>query len=299
MNNVLPYGFTQRNSHVLCLGRALVRVVVVLLILSFLLSLSGKAEAALYYGSADTGSPTTPNPTLFTFEAAQPQVDEVSGAYTQRVPLMIPPGRKGLQPDLALEYNSQNAHDGIVGYGWNLSIPYIERINKDGTERLYNNNYFTSSLGGELATTSATSTEYTHKVEDGRFIRYTLSNNVWTAYDKSGNKYLFGVTSDARQSTTSDRVYKWYLEEIRDTNDNYISYSYWKNNNEVYPQEITYTGNNVTDGIFSVEFATSTRPDPYTKYKGGIKVLTNYRISEVKALVSGSWVNKYTLSYTT
>src|SRR5262249_22718480 len=51
---------------------------------------------------------------------------------------------------------------GIVGYGWSLSIPYIERLNKIGTQDLYGNTpYFTSSVDGELVlaptTTSAVS----------------------------------------------------------------------------------------------------------------------------------------------
>src|SRR5262249_7434666 len=70
----------------------------------------------------------------------------------QKVPLDIPPGRNGLQPDVSLQYNSQNTSDSIVGYGWTLSIPYIQRLNKTGSQDLYGNNpYFTSSIDGELA----------------------------------------------------------------------------------------------------------------------------------------------------
>ena len=72
------------------------------------------------------GEPTVPNPT-FTFQSMQPKIDKATGALTQRISLEIPPGRNGLQPDLALEYNSQRFKDSIVGYGWNISIPYIER----------------------------------------------------------------------------------------------------------------------------------------------------------------------------
>ncbi len=39
----------------------------------------------------------------------------------------------------------------IVGYGWQLSIPYIQRLNKTGSQNLYaTNSYFTSSIDGEL-----------------------------------------------------------------------------------------------------------------------------------------------------
>jgi Resolvase, N terminal domain len=39
-----------------------------------------------------------------------------------------------MQPDVSLIYNSRNTdQDSVVGYGWSLSIPYIERLNKTGS----------------------------------------------------------------------------------------------------------------------------------------------------------------------
>src|SRR5438105_1660662 len=62
------------------------------------------------------GTPTIPNASVFGEQTEAPRVDGQSGAFTQRIALDIPPGRNGLQPDLALEYNSQRAQDSIVGY---------------------------------------------------------------------------------------------------------------------------------------------------------------------------------------
>src|SRR5262245_21847215 len=102
--------------------------------------------------SATDLPPTVPNANVFGSETDVPRVDEPTGAFTQRIQLDIPPGRSNVQPDLSLQYNSQNTADGIVGYGWSLSIPYIERVNKAGSENLYSttNPYFTSSIDGEL-----------------------------------------------------------------------------------------------------------------------------------------------------
>jgi Salmonella virulence plasmid 65kDa B protein len=75
-------------------------------------------------------APSVPNPNVFSADLEQPKVDDPTGAFTQRLQLDIPPGRNGLQPDVSLNYNSQNTTDSIVGYGWSLSIPYIERLNK-------------------------------------------------------------------------------------------------------------------------------------------------------------------------
>ena len=52
------------------------------------------------------GSPTVPNASVFSAQTEDPKIDGSTGAFTQRVPLDIPPGRNGLQPDVSLDYNS-------------------------------------------------------------------------------------------------------------------------------------------------------------------------------------------------
>jgi RHS repeat-associated protein len=49
------------------------------------------------------------------------------GAARYRVPLWLPPGRAGIQPDLALTYNNRDGN-GLLGVGWSLSgLPRITR----------------------------------------------------------------------------------------------------------------------------------------------------------------------------
>lgn len=252
-------------------------------------------------------APSAPGASVLTSQSQSVKVDDASGALRQRVALNIPPGRNGLQPDIALEYNSQNTDvDSIVGYGWSLSIPYIARLNKTGSQNLYDptNAFFTSSMDGELTTGSTTSPyAYRARVDTGAFLPYTYSTstNSWIVYDKTGTRYLFGTTTQAQQSATTSpsNVYKWMLEEVRDTNDNFVRYTYLKDGNQIYPYQIFYTGSGASDGPGTITFATSTRPDTYTSYKTGFKVWTNYRISEITAAFNGSNVRRFTLSYTT
>jgi hypothetical protein len=104
-----------------------------------------------------TGAPTIPNAQPFGIDKQNAKVDSATGAFSQHVVLDIPPGRNGLQPNLALDYNSQRTQDSIVGYGWQLSIPYVQRLNKTGSQNLYGSStpYYTSSLEGELAIINA------------------------------------------------------------------------------------------------------------------------------------------------
>ena len=50
------------------------------------------------------------------------------GSFSEATPIEIPPGRNGIQPQLALTYNF-NAGNGIVGVGWSLQgLPVITRV---------------------------------------------------------------------------------------------------------------------------------------------------------------------------
>src|SRR5262245_55535953 len=55
--------------------------------------------------AADYDPPVYSNPNLFTDQSSAPHVND-AGALIKRFPLDIPPGRSGLTPDLALQYNS-------------------------------------------------------------------------------------------------------------------------------------------------------------------------------------------------
>ena len=79
------------------------------------------------------------------------KADLKTGALTYSFPITISPGRNNLQPSLNLTYNSQNKKiNNLFGYGWQTDIPYIERQNKKGIEKMYTENNFYSSISGEL-----------------------------------------------------------------------------------------------------------------------------------------------------
>ncbi len=227
--------------------------------------------------------------------------DYMSGAVTYSVPIAIPPGRNGMQPNVQLTYNSQRAdQSSIVGYGWELSIPYIQRLNKQGWDSIYDEDDYYSSLSGDLATTSVLGTFQTRS-EDGQFLQYTYATTTgWTVKDKKGVVYTFGSSTLARQDDPANpsHVYKWMLTEVRDSNGNFVTYQYIKDGNQIYPSTITYTNSASSTGIFSIEFSRESRPDNATStYLGGFGVKSAYRISEIISKVNGVWTQKYTLAY--
>ena len=58
------------------------------------------------------------------------QTDLATGAATVSVPIVVPPGRKNMQPNLALSYSSNNSN-GVCGVGWALTTSSIQRSTKN------------------------------------------------------------------------------------------------------------------------------------------------------------------------
>lgn len=228
----------------------------------------------------------------------QPSVDPTSGALSYSYPFVTPQGRSGFQPDLKLSYSSQSSDENSAfGVGWSLSLPVISRVNKTGSNQLYSQNNFTSSLSGELVDLGGGN--FGSKVDNGEFLSYNFANNSWVVKDKKGTTYKFGASLQTRQADPAEnsRVYQWMIEEARDTNDNYLRYEYFKDAGQLYPSRIVYTGSGNVDGIFSVDFFREARGDVTENFRAGFKVETNFRISQIETSVSGSWVRRYNFTY--
>ncbi|MFH0874196.1 MAG: polymorphic toxin type 50 domain-containing protein [Candidatus Komeilibacteria bacterium] len=239
----------------------------------------------------------------------QAQVVESTGAFSYNYSLDIPKGRNGLQPSLALTYNSQrNNKDSFYGLGWDLDSPFIERSGRQGTEKRYTNFDFVLSLpgGGNLLPLSVDQDGYgTYGVEvESQFYKIEwLTDKTWKVTDKTGTVYTFGSDSASRQNDQADagKIYRWYLAEIRDTNDNFLRYEYWKDSGAIYPKAIYYTGNGTVDGPYRIIFdpiysgPISTRPDISNSQEAGFSVTTKYAINTIQVLVNGVAKKKYDL----
>lgn len=234
--------------------------------------------------------------------------DESTGAFIYDFPVTAPPGRLGIQPNLSLEYNSQNQdNSSIFGYGWSINIPFIGRRNLHGTDQLYASLDFFSSLSGDL--TPATASTSNSKIlicaaraENGDFLKYNFDSteNIWTVQDKKGWTYLFGATANSRQDDPNDatRVYRWYLSSLADSHGNFMQYSYFKDQGQIYPDAITYTGDNSGQGIYSVQFSRTSRDfDKMTSFASGFRVQTNEVVSQIQVQLQGKAIRTYALNH--
>ncbi len=59
------------------------------------------------------------------------QPDLATGRFTSSIPIAVPPGRRGLQPSLAISYASGSS-SALAGYGWTLEAAATERSTRFG-----------------------------------------------------------------------------------------------------------------------------------------------------------------------
>lgn len=232
----------------------------------------------------------------------QTQVDQSTGALVYSYPLIIPPGRQNMQPELLLTYNSNQAKiDSLFGNGWNMSIPYISRVQKYGSDKIYDTQYevFISSLDGELVLDNSNTHTYRPKKDSGNFRIYKYVDNVWSFTDKVGTVYTFGDTPASRQDNPNNQnqIFKWMISSVQDTHTNSILYSYFKIDGQIYPETINYTIHGQDVGLFTISFDTEDRTSFFSSYNTGFEVITKKRISEINITVAQAWVKKYVLLY--
>lgn len=223
-------------------------------------------------------------------------VSKFSGDAVSQIPIEVPPGRNGIQPNLALTYSS-NGGNGWLGADWSLDMGSIQRSTKKGL------NYAGSDYvvrGGELVPVSVDSSgngEYRAKIES-QFTKYVYNASTgWVATTTDGTKYYYGQTTASRQDSTKG-VFKWCLDRVEDTNHNFMYYTYTKDQGQIYPSRIYYTGN--TAGLTaknSVRFYLEGTSDVHVSYATKSEVKTAYRLKTIRMIGNSSISKVYALKY--
>lgn len=268
-------------------------------------TLSAEETSQPQEGKSATGSSSGSMPqtksSSFNFSALQSfQNDPFTGKATFSIPIGAPAARNGIGPGAALTYSS-GAANGIVGVGWNLELGSIERSTRKGTANYDSDDtYVVNSSGGAsgLVKASDSSSHYRMEIE-GAFTKFSFNGTYWQASDKSGTQYYFGQDTSSRQEYGS-KVFKWCLDKVVDRHGNYMSLSYTKEQNQIYIQKISYSGNQDENlsHPYSMEFGwDSGRSDSIISYRAGFRVVTSQRLSGIKVKYKGSLVRSYGLEY--
>ncbi|MCP3143129.1 RHS repeat-associated core domain-containing protein [Pyxidicoccus xibeiensis] len=180
------------------------------------------------------------------------------GAATYRLPLWVPPGRAGMEPELALSYHSRSGM-GLAGMGFTLSgtLSRITRCRKtlaqDGVvaQVRFDRTDALCLDGARLIHLNPETTQYgahgsVYRTEVDNFARVTLSASTTTngpdyfeVRQKDGRIFTYGAFLEGIRvlptralptgvnTDTLQRVrYAWALSEVKDRQGNYMRLNY-------------------------------------------------------------------------
>lgn len=230
-------------------------------------------------------------------------VDPATGTATAGISIYVPSGRAGIQPSIALSYNSSSPN-GIAGMGWSLEFGKVSRSTKYGVPTYTNADRFVLAQSGsrqDLVDVSGNATLFRPEIE-GAFMKIEfLNNGYWRMMDKKGICYYFGqsTASQVVDPNNNANVFEWYLDRVEDIYGNFMTLSYVKDQNQIYPSQIFYTGNSQGNlqPFAMVQFEFEGRPDTMFSYISHFLVRTAKRLSAVKVFAQGALQRKYTFSY--
>ena len=232
------------------------------------------------------------------------------GSMSYAVPLTLPAGYASATPSLALSYDSGGGN-GVVGMGWSIDAPSIERTTLRGYPRYVAADEFAADRSEQLVrvSTSGAGAVYRSRHEGG-FVRRTWVDagaaGYWKAETPDGSVHYFGARSDgtivpeARLAGPSGETFRYHLVESVDLHGHRIRYDYALVDGMPYLAKIAYAfdaGGSVAR--YSVSLAYAARPDPISDAKPGFETRMTQRLVSVTIATAGETVRKYVLRYET
>lgn len=240
-----------------------------------------------------------------------------TGAALYNIPIECPKGVNGMEPSIALVYNSQSGLS-VLGKGWNLSAASV--ITKTAATPYYDGkllpiNYDNSAdhlmLDGQrlIKYQTINSTEVEFRFENDNYNRIirkgSKGNFYFEVYTTNGRKMTYKQQPEGASYYNGNLG--WYLTTIEDLSGNYISYDYAVtssngNISTVLLNTIRYGGNILqgTAHTLKVEFnydASLLHPCQY--YIAGHTKSIYKILSEIRTYANTSTLNtKYEIAYT-
>lgn len=249
-------------------------------------------------------------------EKFSPDLFTGTGNFT--VPIALPPGRNGFQPEINLVYSTGNGNSPF-GMGWGLSIPGATRKTSKGIPKyqdyaddLKKRDTFILSGAEDLVPVeniTPETTRYRPRTE-GLFARidhhHDAENDFWEVRSKDGLASYYGtprpdnappdwqdpaIISDPSDST---KIFAWKLSRTEDLFGNHIFYEYERDSveeeahhwDQLYLKRIRYIDYTVENGdtayLVSVTFIYEDRPDPFSDYRAGFEIRTRKRCNRIE-----------------
>ncbi len=244
-----------------------------------------------------------------------------TGALTYTIPIDIPSGTAGIQPNLALVYNSQ-VGNGLLGYGWNLSglsaitrvgtniynDGYVDEVDFDGNDRFALDGQRLINTTGEYMQDNTV-----YHVENNPFTEITqhgsyIENYNFEVNTKDGKTLYYGTSANSRMLTDvysrTNQIYEkqgWFLDKVKDNLGNSYTVTYYNDsdNEEYYPLEIAYTENTDKglEAFCKIKFYYEERTDKQKYYVYNSILNQNKLLYKIEVIQNGKLYKRYILKY--
>lgn len=251
-----------------------------------------------------------------------------TGSATYSIPLAVPPGRMGMEPNLSITYNSSAGED-FVGVGFALSglsaitrCPanlaqdgLIRAVRYDDADRLcLDGARLVQVFGGGFELDGSGTREFrtipdTHVKVVGHYGpggRPSGAPDWFEVFTKSGRIIEYGSSGTARAMATNQVVAAWWVSKERDRRDNQIVYTYNNRQDdtdghtiEIIPERIEYAHSADKTPTRAVVFQPTDATTPVTYFSGGMKLQRTKLLSriEMRAGDGLKLVRYYLLAY--
>ena len=244
------------------------------------------------------------------------------GAFSYSVPIVIAPGRNGIQPSISLNYSSQSGQ-GIAGLGWNLSahssisrcgeIYDIDKSAKaatfSNTDKLcYNGSRLISvdKLGEAVPEQSdygLSSTYYKTERNGSAFIQQlgggiNSANSYFVVTETDGSTHILGNSNNSQIITVGrSEPSAWLQQKTQDRFGNSIDYDYDTTvPGNRYLKAIYYTGTATARGNRKVEFIYEDTASVTAYHWNGAKT-SNKRLINILMKIENNKLATWNLNY--
>jgi RHS repeat-associated protein len=233
--------------------------------------------------------------------------DPFTGAAAYAVPIAVPPGRLGMQPQLRLVY-STGIGNGPFGLGWQLNLPGVARKTSHGIPRYgaaEQPDVFVLSGMEDLVPQSDSRpgrARYRPRTE-GVFARIERvqdgTGDYWEVRARDGLLSRYGTPRPAgadpgwrdpaavAHPDHPDRVFAWRITQTSDLLGNVVRYAYRDDHGQPLIERVSYVdyGDRAAPSfLIAVEFGYEERPDPHSDRRAGFEIRTGLRCRTIRVV---------------
>ena len=223
-----------------------------------------------------------------------------TGSFTDSITIDVP-AFHGIEPDISLDYDSNNGNSEI-GTGWNLKAGsrIVRKGTNEGIPRYDGTDIFKLDGIELVACTPNCVTGGTHETQQQSYARIVFDGTKWTMWRPNGVKMIY----ESLEAAPAD-AYEWLLTQVIDTHGNTVTYEH-DCPNHCFFTKITYGATTAACGGQSqpeckagaeIRFYLEQRPDVPTYPTGRTTRQVRQRVRSISVRMDNTLVAAYRLKY--